>query len=242
MRVFTQEVCRKLGYYVYLYIDPASDEIFYVGKGTGNRAFSHLEDDSESDKCERIRSIRSTGREPRIELLAHGLAENAAYQLETAAIDLLDKKRLTNAVSGWRSGIYGRMSIEQIQALYGADEVEIEDPCILIRINELFRYGMTPIELYDTTRGVWRIGANREKAKFALAVFDGVVQEVYEIRGWFPAGSTMSTRGETDEPERWEFVGRIAPDNIRKRYRLKSVRDPFLQGAQNPIRYFNLDA
>lgn len=241
MRIFTQEVCQKLGYYVYLYLDPTSGELFYVGKGTGNRAFSHLEDDSESEKCERIRAIRNSGREPRIELLAHGLDEKAAYQLEASAIDLLDKQRLTNSVGGWHSGIYGRMTIEQIQALYGADEVEIKHPCVLIRINEFFRYGLTPMELYDATRGVWRIGHRRENAKFALAVFDGVVQEVYEIQGWFPAGSTMSTRDDTADPHRWEFVGRIAPRHIRGRYRFKSVRSHFPHGAQNPIRYINLD-
>ena len=240
MRIFTDEICRKLKHYVYLYIDPASGEVFYVGKGKGNRAFHHLDDHSESKKCDRIKAIRKSGGEPQIELLAHGLDEYAALQLEAAAIDLLSRRTLTNGVRGWKSGTYGRMTVDQVRALYAANEVDIKHPAILIRINDLFRYDMTPIERYDATRGVWKAGPNRTKVKYAFAVFDGVVQEVYEIAGWFRGGSTLYTREDTDAPERWEFVGRIAPDSIRNRYRFKSVRSHLPRGAQNPIRYVGI--
>jgi hypothetical protein len=36
------------GFYVYALIDPRNDKIFYIGKGTGNRVFSH---EAESDKA-----------------------------------------------------------------------------------------------------------------------------------------------------------------------------------------------
>jgi len=36
---------------------------------------------------------------------------------------------------------------------------------------------------------------------------------------------------------RYEFVGKIAPDEIRDKYRLRSVSGIFDYGAQNPIRY-----
>ena len=240
METFTPEVCKKLRNYVYLYIDPITDEVFYVGKGRDNRAFFHLNDTSESDKCARIGAIRKANREPQIELLAHGLDERTARQLEASAIDLLEQRKLTNAVRGWKAGVYGRMTIQQVRALYSAVEVRINHPCVLIRINELFRYGMTPIELYDATRGVWRIGPAREHARYAFAVFDGVVQEVYEIAHWFPGGSTMSTRPEGDKDDRWEFVGRLARESIRRRYCFKAVRNYFPPGAQNPIRYVGL--
>ena len=35
-------VARKLGYYVYLYVNPIDESIFYVGKGKGGRALAHL--------------------------------------------------------------------------------------------------------------------------------------------------------------------------------------------------------
>ena len=36
---------------------------------------------------------------------------------------------------------------------------------------------------------------------------------------------------------RYEFVGRIAPDDVRKNYKDKSVSNIFSKGEQNPIRY-----
>ena len=47
-------VQQKMGYYVYLYIDPRDGSVFYVGKGKGERALSHLKDTAECEKVERI--------------------------------------------------------------------------------------------------------------------------------------------------------------------------------------------
>lgn len=39
---FTPEVESRLQYYVYALVDPRTDQIFYVGKGVGNRVFQHI--------------------------------------------------------------------------------------------------------------------------------------------------------------------------------------------------------
>ncbi len=52
-----QSVIKQLGYYVYLYIHPLDNCIFYVGKGKGNRIFHHLQDASETRKNQLIRKI-----------------------------------------------------------------------------------------------------------------------------------------------------------------------------------------
>lgn len=240
--MFPPAIARKFGYYVYLYVDPQTDEVFYVGKGKANRAFSHLNDRSESDKARVIDEIRASGREPRVEILVHGIEDEAtAYRIEAAVIDLLGKENLSNNVRGWRSGVYGRMTAEQLISMYQRKPVTVEQPAVLIRINELFRYGMSPLELYDATRGIWRIGAAREKARYALAVFDGIVQEVYRIEAWFPAGTTFSSRGALQGSGRWEFVGQVAEEGIRKRYVQRSVDHYFPKGARNPIRYVGVD-
>ncbi len=42
IKEFPLSVIEKLDYYVYLLIDPGTNQVFYVGKGTGNRIFAHI--------------------------------------------------------------------------------------------------------------------------------------------------------------------------------------------------------
>ena len=100
---------------------------------------------------------------------------------------------------------------------------------------------MTEMELYDFTRGYWRININRAKnAKYAFAVYNGIIQEVYEIKTWLKAGESMSVRGKIEIiDDRVEFIGNIAPEIIRSKYKYKSVEDYFKKGNANPIMYIN---
>ena len=50
-------ILTAMEYYVYILSDPSDNEIFYVGKGKGNRAFSHLIDTSDNPKTKKIRDI-----------------------------------------------------------------------------------------------------------------------------------------------------------------------------------------
>jgi hypothetical protein len=43
-RTFAPGVAEKIGYDVYLLVDPRDDVVFYVGKGAGNRCFAHVEE------------------------------------------------------------------------------------------------------------------------------------------------------------------------------------------------------
>ena len=71
--MFTSDIIRKIKYYVYLLSDPISGEIFYVGKGKGNRVFSHLKDSSDNQKSRKIQELKLKGLEPKIEFLVHGV-------------------------------------------------------------------------------------------------------------------------------------------------------------------------
>lgn len=122
------------------------------------------------------------------------------------------------------------------------EQVEVDDPALLIRINQLYRPGMSAVALYEATRGVWRVGDRRDGVKYALAVFDGIVREVYEVQEWYPAGTTRySTRDRDALPlaGRWEFTGRPAPDVTRQKYVGRSVAAYFTKGQQNPLVYVN---
>jgi hypothetical protein len=239
-------VIKKLEHYVYLYVDPRDESVFYVGKGSGIRCLTHLAEGGETEKAKKIAAIRDDGLEPRIDILVHGLpTAEVALQVEAAVIDLFARGQLTNKMRGWNSAEFGRMELNQLVSLYDSKPIEIEEPALLIRINQKFHFGMEPIDLYDATRGIWRIGSDREKVKLAFAVFQGVVREVYEVKQWFEAGETFSTRHENEdlrEPGRWEFVGAVAEDAIRDKYIDGFVAHHFKTHAQNPFMYLNIKA
>ena len=241
MQKFPAKVREKLKFYVYLYVDPRTDLVFYIGKGKGNRCFAHLSVKSESDKVELIDELRRLGLEPTIEILKYGLKESEALLVEQTAIDLLEISNLTNLVRGHGSKHGTRSSVEEVIATLDAKPVKIKEPAILINISKMFRYGMTPFELYEATRCAWNVGERCDSATFAFSVFKGVVREVYQIEVWLPGNSTLRLSGTTHENDwtRWEFVGQIAPEVIRRKYVGKFVGAYFTPGSQNPIKYVN---
>jgi len=122
--------------------------------------------------------------------------------------------------------------------------VVVDERSILIRIPQLWDPGMSDDELYDATRGHWKLGPRRELAELALAVVAGVVHEVYRIESWHRAGTTPSATAihTSAPPDRWEFVGKPAEEALRSKYvgrSVKGVKGYFSQGNQNPIRYVN---
>ena len=239
-------VAEHLGYYVYLYVDPRSNTPFYVGKGRGQRILAHLDDPRDSDKTRMIAELQAAGIAPQLAILAHGLKdEETAFRIEAAVIDLLGLGQLTNAVRGWKSLQMGRMTLDQLVFYYAAREVRIEHPVLLIRINRLYRHNMPADELYEVTRGVWKVGRRRERVRYALAVFERVVREVYAVNSWHPGHSTPYQYREKelsgrDLTGRWEFLGEVAPEEIRARYRGGSVNRYLSPGQQNPIAYVNI--
>lgn len=241
---FTTEQIEFLKYYVYIYMDPDTKEIFYVGKGKGNRVFSHLKDDSDSEKVKKIKMLQADHKEPVIEILIHGLEnEETALKVEAAVIDLIGLDGLTNRVKGHYSKLYGRIGVEQLIQRYNNEIAKIVEPVLLIRINQAFYYGITEQELYDATRARWKLGLRREKATYAMAVYEGIIQEVYTIAGWFPGGTTYNcvNINSSVDTSRWEFVGKIADETIRKKYLNKSVAYYFKQGNASPVIYVNID-
>jgi uncharacterized protein len=236
-------VAERLGYYVYLYVDPETGKPFYVGKGKGGRVLAHMSAAGESRKAQKIADLRRRKLTARIEILAHALpSEEVAFRIEAAVIDLLGLDDLVNLVAGWKSLQFGRIPLSELLVYYGAKPVEVVHPALLIRINRLFRHGMPPGELYDATRGCWKLGARRSGATYALAVFHGVVREVYQISSWHQAGTTeyQSERFRHRTPSaRCEFIGAVAAPDVRDQYFGKSVQAYFRRGQQSPVIYVN---
>lgn len=231
----SQSAIEKLGYYVYLLIDPRDDKVFYVGKGKGNRINQHLLgalDDNkthETEKIKKIREIQNSGMEVKHVVLRHELTEKEAFEVESAVIDVLGKDKLTNLVKGHNSEDKGLMKLEDIKIKYEAENAIIEEPAILININNLYQRDMTEKEIYDATRKSWRIDINRaENIKIACSVYRGIIREIFLIEKWLPS---------TEVEGRYMFYGKVAPKDVRDKYLNKSVSKYWKKGSQNPIKY-----
>ena len=229
IKEFSNAVCERIGYYVYILKDPRNDTIFYVGKGKGNRLFQHvqcaLENATDSDKYNLIREIHKDGKEVEHFILRHGLEEKLSLEIESTIIDLLGIENLTNSVKGHDTWERGLKTVDEVFQHYDAKAVTFDEPCIIININRLYTRGISAQKLYDSTRASWIVGTKRDRAKFAIASYRGLVREVYEIEKWQPNG------------DRWEFIGKVAKDEIRDKYLNQSLENYIKKGGQNPIRY-----
>ncbi len=233
----SQSTIEKLGYYVYLLIDPRNKKIFYVGKGKGNRIKQHLfgalkNKTFETKKIKTIRQIEKSGLTVKHFVLRHELTEKEAFEVECATIDILGKSSLTNVASGHYSIDKGIMDLDDLIIKYEAKDVVIHEPMILININKLYRRDMTEKEIYDATRKSWRISINRaQNINLACSVYRGIIREVFLIKKWMPS---FEVKG------KYMFIGKVPPKDIRAMYLNKSVAKYWRRGNQNPIKYVSV--
>lgn len=119
--------------------------------------------------------------------------------------------------------------------------MRITEPAITISINKTYPLVKDERELYDYTRGIWKVDrARAENAEIALAVYKGEIVEVFEIRSWHPARTTPYESDRdflgTDPKGRSEFVGTVARGFIRHKYVGKRIEG---RSYGSPIRYYN---
>jgi hypothetical protein len=229
---FLPAVTERLGSYVYLLIDPRNDRIFHVGTGTGERCFRDLHRASAEHSPSTvaiIREVEAAGQRVRIDILRHGLDPQTASTVEAAVVEALGTSNLReHGVADPTSGV-GRMSVGELNTLYGATPVTIhpEHAVVLIPIPRAFRRG-TDRQLYEITRGWWKAGARRERAQWAFAVCDGVVRAVYRIKGWEPARAG----------NRWGFRGHRDPE-MERDYLHRDVSGYLGSGNVSNLKYVN---
>ena len=235
------EVSEALGYYVYLLRDPRDGEVFYVGKGIGQRVYSHVnlaavgkdDPDLAPAKVKRIRSILRAGMQVEHLFVRTGIEDDqSAYVVEQAVMDGLRAAGhpLTNMQSGHHSGTNGLSTVTDMVALLGAKAAPPLPPGSLVFIiNRAWKQGDGSAAVYEATHGHWKVGArSRESARQAFGVARGVIRGVYKIDDWYPV-----------DGGRWGFNGK--PDKALQAFIGRHVREILNDsgpGSQNPVRLF----
>lgn len=256
--MFSTSISEKINFYIYCLVDPRDKNIFYVGKGKGNRVFQHAKGAligqiKENDKISLINEIYQAGFEPIYYILRHNIEdEKQALEYEALAIDLLsivrpNQQPLTNIQGGTYSSEKGLMSLSELKNLYDPKELKTDLPIVLITINKNYQELKQQIksgkidnsqfeqEIYERTRGYWKIGLRRKKAKYAVAVYRGWTLAAYEISHWIEAPIELQGR--------WGFIGKILTKDSPVYQELVdkltySSNDDY-KAPQNPITYRN---
>ena len=235
---FPPDVARKLKTYVYRLIDPRNGETFYIGKGHGNRVFSHiraeqtLEGDDLDNKVKRIREIRLAGFQVAHVIHRHGMDDKTAFEVESALIDAYPG--LTNIVGGPGGNEYGIMHAQEIISRYCAEPAVFQHKALLISVNR----SATKTSLYEATRYAWKIKrSTAEQAEVVLPTRQGEIVGAFIADRWLEA-TAENFPGRDPVPGRFGFVGKDAPEEIKKLYVGKRVPDEYRKpGAANPIKY-----
>lgn len=262
MSAFSEKALESLeGFYVYTLIDPRDEQIFYVGKGTGNRVFSHEVESgknpiSEKAKLRKIREIEADGLSVKRVIVNWGLSEYEAFAAEASLINLLNytgQGLLTNIVAGHH--IHESLSVEDFEILYGAKCLEPEDiqhSIMIIKINKRYRRGMTAKELYDVVRGIWRASMRTiqgRNVEYVFGVYNQLIVAVYKPDEWHYVHEMIDVpRANEITPENFESLkNRVYfichnyeyMDDNQRFYLHKSIENLKVnQSAQNPITYF----
>lgn len=112
---FSDEVQQKLKYYVYVLVDPRSDEIFYVGQGCRNRVFEH----ESQAKLDTIIDLLDHNLKPKKYIVIADLTKEEALKVEAALINvyLHHSMPLENVQSGNTNEI-AYQSVEHVENLF----------------------------------------------------------------------------------------------------------------------------
>ena len=261
IKLFSEKAVEQLnGFYVYALIDPRNNQVFYIGKGIGNRVFSHEIESGKSPKSEkaklkRIQEIEAAGFDVKRIIITWSMTESEAFAAEAALINMLSflsADMLTNAVAGHH--VHEAMTVEDFDLLYGAEHLKQEDiqhSIMVIKINKLYRKGMNPKELYDIVRGNWRASMasiQKRNVEYVFGVYNQLIVAVYKPDEWHYVHDRIDVPQIDDLDEKTLERGKDRVyfvcqdyehlDKNQQFYLHKSIADLKVnQSSQNPITY-----
>ena len=262
MGKFSEKSLLSLGeFYVYALIDPRSNAIFYIGKGTKNRVFEHQKEsltspDSEKSKLQFISEIHAAGLEVKKIIINSNLTEAQTFAAEASlinAFNYVNDIKLTNIVSGHHSS--WALTVEEFEQIYGAIELteqEIKHHIMVVKINQLYQREMDEKILYNSFRGIWWASKERVKTvEYVFCVYNSLIVAVFKPSRWyvckdapykFPRKDIALTLKLENRLffEDENFDKGLSMDDNEQFYLGKSIAGLKVnQSAQNPITYLD---
>lgn len=257
---FSLSTSKSIGFYVYVLVDPLDNVPFYVGKGKGDRVFSHVK--SVERKIAKRQPVTMTGKDLKIlEILTrkggpnevlhyivrYGLTNDQALAIESVLIDLFNRKlklNIPNAenITNVNDGFYshqGCILAEELDKAINC-KVALLDPnkrYIAINLNVNYDGNDKEYQIYERVRSSWILNKElADQADYILATHAGVVVGVYKLdeKGWqLVPGQDLSLK-----KKRYYFDKNQVDDISEERERLLGCKLPSRKkGAQNPVWY-----
>jgi len=237
-KVLTQYTQEQLGHYVYVLRDPRDNQIFYVGKGVGNRVLDHAngvigKEDPQSMKEKQIIEIHASGSEVDAWIIQSGLeSDRHAFATESAvygALKLigsaLDSENvvLRNIVAPPGFSNSGLIQLNEAIAIFGepADSILIPHNSVFIKPTTTWRRGMSAEELWESTHGWWLLAEERiQSIKYVFAIPNFVIRGAWLVpeNGW--RKQRLGDRGYADAQQK-----QAKYKNIKSRFGFDSMID-----------------
>lgn len=197
---FSAMVTDQLGAYVYALADPRiasglRDRVFYIGKGNGNRCFSHAglelklgeQPLQEAEhKLGRIREIREAGLEVEVLIVAHALSDKSALKLEAVLIPLLGGTNEVAGHGGWQLWLTRSQINEAYDRPVSRDDVPVFQGNMLVvslnrqDLSSLLQPGAEQ-RLAEATLGNWSLAEGKSACvDCVVGVKNGFIVSIFK--------------------------------------------------------------
>lgn len=184
--------------YVYILRDPRDSKVFYVGQGTGNRVFDHLNEASLalrnnfslfkiSSKILRIIDISKNGQEVEFVIIAHALSKENSDFVEAAIYDVLAESQNGETLNNITPPRSSRLSADDLLGISAPNinpAVSFKSVFIFNIKNGYLGGGST----YNAARSIWPVNDRNTllKPSFAVGLIDSISKGSFEIDRWVP--------------------------------------------------------
>ena len=187
--------------YVYLLFDKHTMEIFYVGKGKGDRFLNHLDQAQKSGdltvESKKVQKINDIGKDRLgCTILRRNLTDAEAFHIEAAAIDLLRSTSYKNIIIGIlniQSGHdcinHGMIDINQFKKMRKT-YVKLQRSetliCLNVKNEEVLKTPYIPQLIHKKK---WRVNLEEAmQASYVVVECNNIVIAVFNSKCWVDSG------------------------------------------------------